>query len=113
MQMAEKRPIVWVRRQYNNWKRAAYYLDQAAGWHVDCVSGGVRATANRSYNFAYVWCDAMIEGELDHSCRHGKGPHLIKVCVTKAGNEEAWPDIQRAIEDERVKREVRQRKMGV
>ena len=29
----------------------------------------------------------MLEGEVSHSCRHGSGPHSIKVCITKNSND--------------------------
>jgi len=35
---------------------------------------------------AYVWCDDY-EGQLAHSCQHGKGLHHIKICITKTDNE--------------------------
>jgi hypothetical protein len=31
-------------------------------------------------------CDAMQEGTLSHSCRHGPPPHSIKVCIVKKDN---------------------------
>jgi hypothetical protein len=79
-----------VRRQWNDWKIASYRLSDVDGLHWDSVSGGVKARAPRSFLHGYVWCDGMIEGELSHSCRHGAGPHRIKVCITKRGNEAAF-----------------------
>jgi hypothetical protein len=35
----------------------------------------------------------MIDGELAHSCRYGTGPHRIKICITKTGNEAVYPKI--------------------
>lgn len=91
-------PIVWVRRQWNDGREAAYRIGDVSGWHWSNVSGGVQAKANRSYLHAYVLCDGMIEGELAHSGQHGKCPHRIKVCITKTANKQFWKDIERAAE---------------
>ena len=91
---AEPGPIVWVRRQFDHHKHAAYRLADVDGWHWSDVSGGVMHRANRQYLHGYVWCDAMIAGELAHTCRHGPPPHRIKVCVTKKGNEKFWRAIE-------------------
>ena len=45
----------------------------------------------------YVSCDAMIGGELGHSCLLGEGPHCIKVCVTKKMNNALWNKIERLV----------------
>jgi len=42
--------------------------------------------APREFIHGYVFCDDMVAGELAHSCRHGNGPHRIKVCVVKKDN---------------------------
>jgi hypothetical protein len=47
---------------------------------------GVNAPAPQYFVHTYVWCDDY-EGELAHSCQHGKGPHHIKICITKTDNE--------------------------
>jgi hypothetical protein len=41
------------------------------------------------YLCGYVWCDAAVEGEVAHSCRHGEDPQRIKVCVVKKDNTNA------------------------
>jgi hypothetical protein len=41
----------------------------------------------------YVSCDAMISGEIANSCRHGTGPHSVKICITKQGNEKIWHEV--------------------
>lgn len=81
---------MWVRRQWNDYRTAKYRLDAIEGVHWDSISGGVNAVAIRPFLHAYVWCDAMLEGELAHSCAHGKGPHRIKVCIVKKDND---PDV--------------------
>lgn len=44
------------------------------------------ARANRFYVHGYVWCDGAVEGEVAHSCRHGRPPHSIKVCIVAVDN---------------------------
>jgi hypothetical protein len=90
--------VVWVRRQWNDYRDAAYCIEDVAGWHWSDVSGGVGACAPRPFVHAYVWCNQMIEGELAHSCSHGQGPHQIKVCVTKKMNKAIWKEILRLVE---------------
>jgi hypothetical protein len=85
--------IVRVRRQWNDWREASYSIKDVSGFHWSDVSGGVNARANRAYLHAYVWCDGMVEGELAHSCRHGQGPHRIKVCIVKKANKATWKQI--------------------
>lgn len=93
---AEPGPIVWVRRQFDHHKHAAYRLADVDDWHWSNISGGVMHRANRYYLHGYVWCDGMIAGTLAHSCEHGPPPHRIKVCVTKKGNEKFWREIEAA-----------------
>jgi hypothetical protein len=88
--------VVWVRRQFDSHKHAAYRFSDMSGWHWSDVSGGTQKRANRQYLHAYVMCDAMIAGELSHSCAHGPGPHRIKVCVTKMDNKKSWKEIEEA-----------------
>ncbi len=88
---AEAGPVVRVRRQWNDYRLAAYPLSEVEGLHWSDISGGIQATAPRSFVHGYVWCDRMIAGELAHSCAHGRGPHRIKVCITKKHNETVFP----------------------
>ena len=44
------------------------------------------APAPQFFIHAYIWCDDY-EGELAHSCQHGKHQHHIKICITKTDNE--------------------------
>lgn len=78
-----------VRRQWNDWRRATYRIEDIDGLHMSDVGGGIRKTANRAYLHGYVVCDGMLDGELAHSCRHGPGPHNILVCVLKIDNSRA------------------------
>ena len=93
---AEPGLVVWVRRQFDDWRHAAYRMDDLSGLHWSSIGGGLQRRANREYLHAYVRCDGMIAGELAHSCRHGQGPHRIKVCITKVDNNKNWQEIERA-----------------
>jgi hypothetical protein len=78
---------VVVRRQWNDWRTAKYLIEDVEEPHWDSTSGGVQARSPRAFIHGYVRCNAMLEGELAHSCAHGEGPHRIKVCVTKGDND--------------------------
>jgi hypothetical protein len=92
---AEPGLVVWVRRQFDDRRHAAYRIADLGGLHWSNRSGGLQHRANRHYLHGYVWCDGMIAGELAHSCRHGPGPHRIKVCITKIDNKKNWREIER------------------
>jgi hypothetical protein len=83
---------VTVRRQWNSPESASVASNSIENLHMSDVSGGVRARAPRAFLHGYVWCDQLIDGELAHSCRHGPGPHRIKVCVVKRDNSKAIYD---------------------
>lgn len=85
--------LVEVRRQWNDSHFADYRLSDISDLRWDRVSGGVRVPTPQPFVFGYVWCDAMVSGDLAHSCEHGEGPHRIKVCITKSGNEKIWQNI--------------------
>jgi hypothetical protein len=88
-----KSAVVEVRRSWNDWRSADYYLNDVEDLHWSNISGGVQAVAPQFFVHGRVWCDGMLNGELAHSCQHGHGPHRIKVCITKTGNEEIWPKV--------------------
>ena len=77
---------VKVRRQWNDHRIATYRIADVHGLHWSEMSGGINARAPREFLSGYVLCDEMLGGELAHSCRHGRPPHQIKVCVTKKDN---------------------------
>lgn len=77
---------VWVRRHWNDSLGALYRLDDVGGWHWSSVSGGVMARSPRPFLHGYVMCDAMLDGELSHSCLHGPPPHRVKVCFVQKDN---------------------------
>lgn len=81
--------------QWNDYRDAAYRIDDASDWDWSRLSGAVNARAPRPFVHGYVSCDAMIGVELGHSCLHGKGPHCIKVCVTKKMNKAIWNEIDK------------------
>jgi len=77
--------------------RAIYRFSDMDGLHYDNVSGGIGRKTSHDALFGYVMCDAAISGEVAHSCRHGPGPHRIKVCVPKVCNKEDWKAIEKAM----------------
>jgi hypothetical protein len=77
---------VRVRRMWNDWRVAEVDYEKIRNIHWDRFSGGVSIPAPQYFIHGYIWCDDY-EGELAHSCRHGKGPHHIKICITKTDNE--------------------------
>jgi hypothetical protein len=77
---------VKIRRQWNDWRIAEIDCEKIRNVHWDRFSGGVNVPAPQYFIHAYIWCDDY-EGELAHSCQHGKGPHHIKICITKTDNE--------------------------
>ncbi len=84
---------VYVRRHPNDWQTATYNLSDISGLHWDYVSGGVGRRTSHETLFGYVMCDGAVDGEVAHSCRHGRGPHNIKVCLMKGMNKDNWPAI--------------------
>ena len=84
---------VYVRRHPNDWQTAVYRLADIQELHWDSVSGGVDLRASQKTLFGYVWCDGAVSGEVAHTCRHGEGPHRIKVCLPKGQNKENWSAI--------------------
>lgn len=81
---------VEVRRHPQDWQTATYRLVNVDALHWSSVSGGVaRATAKPAL-FGYVLCNAMLSGEIAHSCQHGPPPHRVLVCLPKVANKELW-----------------------
>ena len=93
MSRLEPNALIEVRRQWNNWKLARYRFTDVEGFNWDNQSGGINAKANRFYIHAYVMCDAMANGEIAHSCKHGPPPHKVKICITKKGNEAVFQEL--------------------
>lgn len=79
--------LVYVRRQWNDHRIAAYRIEDVRGAHWDDISGGVQAPAPQPFIHAYVLCNGMVDGELPHSGMHGGPcPHRIKVVILKKDN---------------------------
>jgi hypothetical protein len=75
-----------IRRMGNDWRIAEVDYEKIRNIHWDRLSGGVNVPAPQYFIHGYIWRDDY-EGELAHSCQHGKGPHYIKICITKTDNE--------------------------
>lgn len=93
-------PLILVRRQWNDWRDAAYRLSKIGRLHWDCISGGIGQMAPRSFVHGYVMCNEMESGEIAHSCRHGPPPHLIKVCVIKKTNKDVFKRVLERMEQD-------------
>jgi hypothetical protein len=78
--------LVTVRRQWNDWRHATVPISELDRLHLSDVSGGVAVRAPREFLHAYILCSAIVDGEIAHSCRHGRGPHYIKVCIVQRDN---------------------------
>lgn len=74
---------VWVARHPKG-RRARYRLADLGRPHWAKPSGGPLTRVQRYWIHAFVVCDEMLTGGLDHSCAVGSGPHRIKVCVIAA-----------------------------
>ena len=77
---------IWVRRQWNDWRKGKVKISNISNLHWDCMSGGVRTLAPRNFVHGYIFCTDIIEGEVAHSCQHGSPPHNIKICICKCDN---------------------------
>jgi hypothetical protein len=84
---------VYTRRHPNDWQTATYKLADIEELHWNNVSGGVGRRTSHDTLFGYVWCNGAVAGEVAHSCRHGQGPHRIKVCLPKGLNKDNWKAI--------------------
>lgn len=82
-----------IRRAPRDWQIGEVAWDDIEGLHWDYVSGGVGVPSFRAFVTCYVWCD-KVRGEIAHSCRHGVGPHHIKVAIVKKDQEKAaWAKV--------------------
>jgi hypothetical protein len=92
--MTDQAPeFIFVRRQWSDSSLVAKVrLSDLSGFHLDDRGGGYGRdggfgnVAPRPFLHAYVWCNAIVSGEVGHSCMHGPPPHHIKVCITKKDN---------------------------
>ena len=81
----EETDRVYIRRQWNDYRSASTEFSFIHGLHWGWFSGGVGAPCPQPFIHGYVSC-ADVEGDIAHSCRHGHGPHSIKVCIVKKDN---------------------------
>ena len=94
--MKETAPMIAsIRRQWNDWRIAEVEFEKLDTLHWTTISGGVHAPAPQPFVHGYAWCDD-IQGEFAHSCRHGQGPHRIKVVLVKKDNKAIWPSVLEA-----------------
>ena len=78
--------VVYIRRQWDDWRIASVPLGALSGLAWDDVSGGVYSKAPQPFIHGYVRCSDVV-GDIAHSCQHGPGPHRIKVCIVKKDND--------------------------
>jgi hypothetical protein len=89
--------LVEVRRQWNSRRLARVRRKDITGLHWTRTSGGLNHRCPRPFLHSYVWCNAVIDGSLSHSCKHGPAPHRIKVCITKKGNKPIFFALAQAV----------------
>ena len=96
---------VWVRRQWNDCcRRGKVKSSDIWDLHWSDMSGGINVLAPRAFLHGYIWCTAITEGEVAHSCRHGQEPHRIKICIVKVDNPGVFDKLQAIEETEALKR---------
>lgn len=85
-----KKTAVRVRRDWNDHRIGTVEYSDLANPRWDIVSGGTQVRTPQPFIHAYVWCN-RVRGDIAHSCRHGPGPHNIKVCLVRKDNtKEVW-----------------------
>jgi hypothetical protein len=85
--------ILRVRRAWRDWQIGEVAWRDISDLHWDWTSGGVRIPCPQPFVMGYVSCD-KVRGEIAHSCRHGEGPHRIKVTLVKKDQDkETWAKI--------------------
>jgi len=78
--------VVRVRRHWNDSLQATVERECIAGLHISETPGGEHAGSLRFVVTGYVWCDALIKGNLSHTCQQDDGPHRIKVVMLAEDN---------------------------
>jgi hypothetical protein len=91
--MIDNNTKIKIRRQWNDWRIAKVNFSKISGLHWDNLSGGVAACAPQFFIHGFVLCDSY-DGDLAHSCMHGRGPHSIKVCITKMDNKHVFEELK-------------------
>jgi hypothetical protein len=77
--MSDRSPMVYIRREWNDWHLATVRLDRLHDLHWDDSGGQVCL-------YGYVWCHD-VEGDIGHSCQLEDAPHQIEVCVIEKDND--------------------------
>jgi hypothetical protein len=75
-------PVIAIKRQPTDYRTGFVLAGSISGLRWDDMTGGVFQRTG-VYPYGYVSCADIVDGEIGHSCRHGQGPHSIKVCVIK------------------------------
>ena len=78
-------PLIVIRRQWNDWRKATVRLNAIDGVKWDTISGGIQAPTPQPFIHGYILPDAIVDGELAYSGRHQY--NKIKVCVVKSDND--------------------------
>jgi hypothetical protein len=86
--------IVYVRRQWNDWRTGTVLFKMLRDLHWRRESGRARALSPRPFLHARILCDTLVSGEISHSCAHGTGPHEILVCIVKKDNPAIFGEIK-------------------
>lgn len=50
-------------------------------------SGGTQEYTGLWGLYGYIYCDQILEGEIEHNGIHGPCPHYIKICIQKCDND--------------------------
>lgn len=102
--MSQDELLVSVRRNLRDHQTATYRLEDVGDTHWSDTTGGLARRMTARSLCAYVCCDSMIEGSVAHSCRHGEGPHRIKVCIPKKYNRNVYATLQRQADEREAAR---------
>ena len=90
--------LVAVNRQPGDRLLARYEVADILELHWEYTSGGEGKAARQPSLYAYVWCDAAVEGRVAHTGAHGGGcPHRIAVHVPAKHNDSGIMDGLRSI----------------
>lgn len=80
--------LVAVNRQPGDRLVARYEVADVLEPHWEYTSGGEGKAGRQSSLYAYVWCDAAVEGRVAHTGAHGgECPHRIAVHIPSKHND--------------------------
>jgi hypothetical protein len=87
--MAYDHSLVAVNRRPGDKRLALYDISDIEQLHWDYTAGGEGRAGRQPQLYAYVWCDAAVDGSPSHSGVHGGPcPHRIAVHVPAKHNPE-------------------------